>query len=262
MFFGARNTYIYHSCKFCCFALILWFGHAVQGKELVLVAGWEKPPYVISAQNSGFEIELMAQVLGQLNYSISVLYVPYGRTYEIFKREQADIGLTLSPKLGVPENLLSLPYVTYQNVAISLNKNTIKLDKLSELKNLSVIAFQSASKVLGPGFATAVNSNPFYLELPDQRRQVELLLIGSVDVVVMDINIFNYFGQLIEGENQMAHVKVHNFFAPTHYSAAIKDPQLLSEFNLALTRFITSERYRELVAKYQLFYPATRTSSE
>tara|TARA_R110002167_G_scaffold42935_14_gene130068 strand:+ start:13575 stop:14360 length:786 start_codon:yes stop_codon:yes gene_type:complete len=238
----------------CSIGISFLFSHT-HAKELILVAGWEKPPYVIASQNSGFEIELMRQVLASLNHSVSVLYVPYGRTYETFKREQADIGLTLVAKSGVPSEILSKPYISYQNVAISLRENAALISKQADLKTLSVIAFQNASKILGEQFASAVESNVLYIELPDQRRQVEMLLNGSVDVVVMDINIFNYLSQQIMGENQMDNVHVHSFFPSTQYSAAFKDPTLLTEFDDAFKQFSLSDEYHRLIIQYQLIYP-------
>lgn len=237
-----------------CFFITVLFSHAAKTKELLLVAGWEKPPYIISSQNSGFEIELMRQVLTNLGHTISILYVPYGRTYETFKHEHADIALTLTTSAGVPSKILSLPYVSYQNVAISLKNGTATFNNMDDLKNLSIIAFQNASKILGMQFANAVHANEYYFELPDQRRQAEMLLLGNVDVVVMDINIFNYFSQQISGENQMSRVNVHSFFPTTHYSAAIKNPKLLVQFNQAYEQFSLSDEYRQLIKKYQLVY--------
>lgn len=69
----------------------------------------EKPPYVIPSLNAGFEIDLMQAVLSRLDHKISVVYVPYGRTYELMKQIKADIGLTLSAKSGVDSEILSQP---------------------------------------------------------------------------------------------------------------------------------------------------------
>ncbi|WP_340678592.1 transporter substrate-binding domain-containing protein [Paraglaciecola sp.] len=239
----------------CWLYILLFCCHTVHSKDLLVVAGWNKPPYVISNQESGYEIELIRQALASANYHIVMLYVPYGRTYETMKQEKADIALTLNASSGVPPEILSNPYVTYQNVAISLKKNNIKLKQLSDLHKFSVIAFQSASKVLGEEFAKTVNSNLLYIELPDQRRQVEMLLLGSVDVVVMDVNIFNYFSHIILGENQMDKVTVYAFFPATYYSAAIQDPELKATFNAAMSDFKLTENYRQLRSKYDIIYP-------
>ena len=135
-----------------------------------------------------------AKVLFTLDHEISVVYVPYGRTYELMKKINADIGLTLTEKSGVDSEILSQPYVTYQNVAISLKEKSIKIDKIKDLQKYTLVAFQNASPILGSEFANAAKTSPLYIELPEQYRQVELLLNGKVDVVVMEINIFKYFG--------------------------------------------------------------------
>lgn len=233
--------------------LLVLFSQTTRANNLLLIAGWEKPPYIEPNNNSGFEIELMQQLLTQMGHTVSFLYVPYGRTYETMKRENADIGLTLNAKSGVPSEYLSQTYVTYQNVAVSLKKAKFTINQLSDLSKRSVIAFQSASKVLGQQFNAAVTHNLFYIELPNQRRQAEMLLLGSVDVVVMDVNIFNFFSQQIKGKNQMAEVNVYPLFPPTQYSAAIHNAQLREAFNLALPEFQATQQYQALIDKYDLY---------
>ena len=266
--FGALFTNMYFSVKakstkkiMVGLCLLFFTFVSAQAKELVVITGLDKPPYVISNQNGGYEIELVRQVLATLGYDISLLYVPYGRTYDTMRSEKADIALTLNTKSGVPAELLSQPYVTYQNVAISLKKNNIMLTQLSDFRLFSVIGFQSASKVLGDVFAQAVKKNLFYLELPEQRRQVEMLLLGSVDIVVMDVNIFNYFSRAIKGTNQMDEVTVYAFFPPSQYSAAIKNTKLRENFNAAMASFKLSADYRQLRQKYDIIYPAEFLSS-
>jgi polar amino acid transport system substrate-binding protein len=232
--------------------LFVLFSLGAKSEELVLVAGLAKPPYVIPEQNAGFEIELMRGVLATLGCEILVLYVPYGRTYETMQQVQADIGLTLSERSGVENGILSLPYVTYQNVAVSLLEKSIKLDRLEELQGFTVVAFQNANKVLGSAFAAAVKKSPLYIELPEQRRQVELLLSGKVEVAVMDINIFKYFAMSISGTSQLGKMKVHSLFPSIQYRAAISDPVLRKAFNQALSEYVNSAEYGKLLAKYDM----------
>lgn len=234
--------------------LFVIFAQGAKSKELVLVAGLSKPPYVIPKDNSGFEIDLMRGVLATLDFEIAVLYVPYGRTFETMQQVQADIGLTLTERSGVKSEILSLPYVTYQNVAVSLLDQSIKLDNLEQLKSFSVVAFQNANKVLGSAFATAVKLSPLYIELPEQIRQVELLLSGKVDVAVMDINIFKYFAILKSGVSQMEKIKVHSLFPSIQYRAAISDPILRKAFNRALSEYVLTTEYAELLIKYHITF--------
>lgn len=234
--------------------LFVSFAQGVKSEELVLVVGLTTPPYVIQDENAGFEIELMRSVLATLDYEISILYVPYGRAYETMQQIQADIGLTLSDKIAVDSEILSLPYVSYQNVAVSLLDKSIKLDRLEDLQGFSVVAFQNARKVLGTAFAAAVKTGPLYIELPEQSRQVKLLLAGKVEVIVLDINIFKYFSTSITGVSQMEKVQVHSLFPSIQYRAAISDPVLRKAFNRALSEYLSTAEYSKLMAKYDMTF--------
>ena len=234
--------------------VLIWLGGSVSAKELLLVAGLEKPPYVIPKLNAGFEIDLMRAVLATLDNDISMVYVPYGRTYELMKQLKADIGLTLSVKSGVEGDILSHSYVTYQNVAISLKDKSLKVSKSEDLHKFTLVAFQNANKILGPDFAKATKASPLYIELPEQRRQVELLLDGKIETVVMDLNIFKYYARLITGTNNIENVEVHSIFPLTHYSAAIASPELREAFNRALTQFVDTQEYTELLKEYDITY--------
>jgi polar amino acid transport system substrate-binding protein len=60
-------------------------------------------------------------------------------------------------------------------VAINLKNKNIKIKQLSDLHQFSIIAFQSASKVLGKEFFDAVNSNLLYID----PKSLELQLGGN-----------------------------------------------------------------------------------
>jgi polar amino acid transport system substrate-binding protein len=223
-----------------------------QAKTLLVIAGWDKPPYIITEHNKGFEVELMQQILASIGHDVQMLYVPYGRTYATLQREKADIGMTLTQRSGVDPSLLSQPYVTYQNVAVSLKNKTKDIDQISDLEFVSVVAFQSAKNVLGEEFNKMANKNTLYIELPDQRSQVELFWLGNIEAVVMDVNIFGYFSQVRQVENWDQLIEIHEFFPPTHYSSAIPDATLRDAFNQALASYKQQPAYRQLLEKYSL----------
>ena len=64
--------------------LFVIFAQGAKSKELVLVAGLSKPPYVIPEDNSGFEIDLMRGILATLDHEILVLYVEVACVYFMF----------------------------------------------------------------------------------------------------------------------------------------------------------------------------------
>ena len=233
--------------------LILSTSYSASAKQLDAAVGWTKPPYIIAESNSGFELELVGKVMASIGHSIKPIYVPYGRSYRMLKNGQVDITLTLSEKAGIPENQLSDVYITYQNVVISLKENQLTINHLSDLQHYSVVAFQNARILLGSEYASNIERNSAYIELPIQRNQVEMLLQGNTEVVVMDINIFNHLSRELTGSSQMDNIDVHNLFPLNHYRVAFNDLQLRYEFNKALGSFLASEAYQELVSKYKLY---------
>ena len=74
-----------------------------------------------------------------------------------------------------------------------------------------------------PTTLTFPDNSVFYIELPDQSKQVAMLLLGRTDVVVMDINIFNYLSKEHLGKDHMANVDVHRIFPTNSYHLGFFD---------------------------------------
>lgn len=214
--------------------------------------GWSKPPYVISEGHTGFEIDLVREVMKSIGHEIIPIYVPFGRSHVMLQRGVVDITLTLNPRLGIPPEQLSDVYITYQNVAISLKKSELSIETIADLGSHTVVAFQNASVVLGEEFKHAVSQSKLYTELPDQRQQVEMLLLGNTAVVVMDINIFMHISKEIRGVSQKDRVKVHYLFPASPYQAGFKDVRLKEAFNLALKNYLKTDQYEWLKYRYSL----------
>ncbi|MEW9797704.1 substrate-binding periplasmic protein [Alteromonas sp. CYL-A6] len=231
--------------------LLVMVSSFASSREIEAVVGWAKPPYIVQDGSSGFEIELVRQVLASLGHELVPVFVPYGRSMRMMEDRNAEMGLTMNASQNIDLAILSDPYVTYQNVAVSLKQRTLQIESLSDLKGLSVIAFQTASQVLGPEFSRAVEKTNGYLEVPEQYRQVRMLLLGSVDVAVMDINIFEHFKRQMPCARQ-AQTTIHFLFDAIPYSAAIRDPVLRSQFNDVLAQFKADGRYQQLLDRFGL----------
>lgn len=228
------------------------FTATVQAKanRLTVAVGWNKPPYVISENDSGFELDLVRAVFAKMGYQIKPLYVPYGRTLKMLQGGQVDAAMSLSAKSGANIELLSRSYISYQNTAISLKRNKLDIKQIEDLAKYTVVGFQNAAKNLGNRYAQAMAKAPYYMELPDQNKQVGMLLQGNITVVVMDINIFVHLSRKRTGENQLAQVKTHNIFPATDYSMGFTDMALKTAFDKALGQYQQSHNYLELVDRY------------
>lgn len=235
-----------------CLFLSLILSFYVNARNLDVAVGWSKPPYVIAEGNTGFEIDLFRAVMQSIGHDIVPIYVPFGRSHAMLKSDMVDVTLTMSNRLDVNPERLSDVYITYQNVAISMKKSNLQLDTLADLQNHTVVAFQNASVVLGQEFSQATSKSRLYVELPDQNKQVEMLLLGNTAVVVMDVNIFLHLSKQIRGESQRDNIDIHYLFPPSSYRAGFKDIALKNAFNLALENYMKSDQYQWLKYRYSL----------
>ncbi|WP_411270660.1 substrate-binding periplasmic protein [Alteromonas sp. CYL-A6] len=228
--------------------LTSWFAHA---RQIEAVVGWDKPPYVMQDRNSGFEVELVRQILSELGHELIPVYVPFGRTVMMVNDRQVEMGLTMSKSHEVDPSILSDTYVIYQNVAISLQQSNLALTNLSDLAGLRVLSFQTASEVLGEAFRSVVPQMSGYVEVPIQDRQLLMLMSGSVDVAILDRNIFNYMqSHLLPSEREP--IAIHELFDVIPCSVAIHDPVLRRQFNQKLAEFIADGRYQVLLDQFGL----------
>lgn len=219
-----------------------------------VIVGLTKPPYVISESDTGFELELITAVLNKMDISPRFIYAPLGRSLKLLDQGMGEALLTINEYIVPNSKIRSNPYITYQNVAISLSSSGINIDKIEDLEKNSVASFQFAHKYLGPTFATATKNNANYIEIPNQFQQVEMLLEKRIEVIVMDINIFNYiFTQLTMGNKAQPELSVHKVFPENPYSMAFKDETKVQTFNTKLTEFLQSPEYQSLKQKYKIF---------
>ena len=230
---------------FMCFIIPL------SAKELDVVLGWNKPPYVISQQHTGFEVDLVRAIVAEMGYGLSPIYVPFGRTARLLKGDAVDIGLTLNPAHTIDQSMLSEPYIIYQNIVVTRADSELVIDSFDDLKGKSVIAFQTAQSVLGEDFGRTLASQATYIEMARQDRQVDMLMRGSVDAIILDRNIFNYFKSINSAYAEDDTV-FHELFPVTPYSAAIPDSELRAKFNATLALFIEDGRYQLLLDEYKL----------
>ena len=233
------------------FVFIIASALPTKARELDVVVGWNKPPYVISQEHSGFEIDLIRAILSEMGHTLSPIYVPFGRTARLLKDNAVDIGLTQNAAHNVDVSVLSDPYIIYQNVVVTKARSNVVIGDVSDLKGKRVIGFQTAQSVLGEEFQQAIALEPMYMEMARQDRQVDMLMLDHADAIVLDRNIFNHFkfknSAYIEEKTLF-----HEVFPISVYCAAIPDAEMRARFNATLHRFIEDGRYQLLLDEYQL----------
>ena len=222
-----------------------------QARQIDVIVGWAKPPYVISDTHSGFELELTRTVLTKLGHDMAAIYVPFGRTAGLLEAGAGDIGLTLNTHHNINPEYLTDVYVIYQNAVITLASRNLQIETIADLNKYTVIGFQTAAQLLGDEFAKVVSGKSSYIEIPEQSRQVSLLLLGSVDAVVMDRHIFAHMKMHMPQIQQHATV-VHPLFGISPYRAGIIDPELRRQFDEELALMKADGRYQSLLDRFGL----------
>lgn len=226
--------------------------HAADGvaqtqKPLQVMVGMNKPPYIQVDSSDGYEIELLREVSRLMQVPVEFTYVPNKRIFALFEQGIGDIATLQKPGEDIPGFYYSCPYIAYQNVAVTLSVNQIKLNDLADLAPFSILAFQNAAKVLPEAYQRVTSTSPSYRETVDQSTQVEMLQRQRVQVVVMDMNIFHYYNNKID---QAVQVQIHPLFAQTVYRAAFRTAELARQFNLALQQLQQSAVYHLLQERY------------
>jgi polar amino acid transport system substrate-binding protein len=204
-----------------------------------------KPPYTVASPLGGIEYDLVTQVVQGMGMTPEIQFLPNARAQALLRMGELDASISTTGEF------LSLPFVAYENVAITLKRRNLSVVSVSGLEPYAVAAFQNAHLFLGPEFAKMAAANPGYRESAPQISLNRLLYTGRVDIIVSDWNIFNGLNSHVEESIDTTQpVKVHRLFPPTRYSLSFRNPSLRDAFNASLLKVLATDPYPALAAKY------------
>ena len=215
-----------------------------------VVLGLSKPPYIIEENYSGFELELVQQILTMVGKAPEFIFIPYGRSEKMLALPDIDAVMTANKHIFPNIDTLSKNYINYQNVAISLKENAVSLNSIADISNYSIASFQISHIILGEKFAKAVTGSPIFIQVADQEKQLELLFLGRVDVIVIDLKIFLYYLNKLNLNERESDIEVHHIFPISSYSMAFKNTDDVNAFNKAMKKYKRTDDYKKLIEKY------------
>lgn len=224
--------------------------NAKQENELVLVAGLDKPPFIIEKADKGLQLDLIRQAFQSEQIAVNFVHIPLGRNITGFRRLNADGIMTLPAEYQHPAMFMSKSYINYQNVAISLAENQFVIDKISDLSDKSIIAFQNAKKFLGEDYELSVAYSMDYREVADQQQQMELLFLRRAEVIILDINIFKYFLKYKSDGVFTKPFKVHYIFNERPYSIGFKSEKMRDIFDTGIQSMKEDGSYQLILDNY------------
>ena len=221
----------------------LMLSHNAVAAQIRVLVGQHKPPYIKLETVSGYEIELLREVVKRMGHEAVFTFLPNARIRSQLEEGLGDIA-SLQPNSAAETGLFfSQPYIRYQNVVVTLEQDQLSVQHPADLVMLPVVAFQGASKVLGADYADTAALLTHYLETVDQKAQVEMLFSGRAKAIVLDRNIFNHYQRISLRQQQ---VTIHPLFDSTLYRAAFRDPVLQRQFDRALLSVLLDNWYQQL----------------
>ena len=224
----------------------------VYANKLKIAVGSSIPPYVIKEHDSGFEIEMIRQVLASKGYEVSsFVYASNVRMVKLLEKYQVDASINIP--LHLPHIFYSDVIVNFDNVAITLKKRDITIQTVKDLHYKRVLAFQNAHKLMGKTFEEYAFQNPLYDETIHQTSQVKNLVQKRVDVVITDKHIFQYYYNHLYDEFD-ANIAFNYFkiFDKSPRYMGFTNKKIRDDFNKALKQYKQSPQYQELLRKYNL----------
>ena len=221
-----------------------------ESQTLELITGLAKPPFILEDQQHGLQLDLIKEAFASENFNVHFNAMPLGRNLTGFRRMNADGIITLPPSYQHPALFMSKPYITYQNVAVSLTEDNFTIEKISDLSDKSIIAFQNAKKFLGDDYEGAIAYSMDYREVPDQMKQIELLFLRRTEVIVLDINIFKYFVKTQKNLLFNKPFTFHYIFNKRPYSVGFKSKELKDVFDKGMETIKENGSYQFVIDNY------------
>lgn len=210
------------------------------------------PPYVIREQDRGIELDLLREAFAGTPYQPEFNYLSLRQTFEQMEQGHLDGIINVRPGM-LKRGYLSQPAITFHNYVFTLTP--LRIERLEQLANLNVVAFQRASDILGSAFANAIRRSRSYQELARQELQVKQLFEGRAQAIVLEERIFlHYLGVLAASEGapyDPNRVIRNDLFPATVYHFAFDRAELRDRFDQGLAAMRADGRYERIFSRYQ-----------
>ncbi|MBU2039954.1 MAG: transporter substrate-binding domain-containing protein [Gammaproteobacteria bacterium] len=229
--------------------LLLPVAFSSHADTIRMAVGLALPPYVISAEDRGMELDIVREALALAGHRLLPVYVPFARVPDSFKSGDTDAAMTVTEAAGLAA-FYSDEHIEYRNTLVALAERRLQITAFSDLLDYSLLAFQNASHYLPAAYQTMAAQHQNYREIARQNIQVAMLFSGRIDAIVLDINIFNYYRRQERQMNVSADVQFFMLFPPTTYKVAFARQVWRDDFNRGLQQLRSNGRYQQILDAY------------
>jgi polar amino acid transport system substrate-binding protein len=234
----------------CC---LLSCSLTVSAQALRVGFGTHKPPYIFENEARGLEYDIVMTAAQRGGLEPEAYYAPMERLNLMLSKDQIDVIATTNERSG-GAIFYSDAYIRYQNVAVALRSRNYKIERIADLSNYSVSAFQRARFLLGREFQRMAQSNPRYREEAQQIARNRLLYSGRIEVVVADIRILRYLNREVLHQVDVSQpLAQYSIFAPTPYQVGFRREAQRNRFNQGLAEIRANGEYRAIERRYAMY---------
>ncbi|MGL1936101.1 MAG: transporter substrate-binding domain-containing protein [Fibrobacterales bacterium] len=224
---------------------------SLSAKTLELTASLSVEPYINSSDGTGFETDIVKEIFTSEGYTVTFDYQPLHRTKYSFKAGSIDGVMTIQSYYPETEGaFFSDEYITYHNFIITLQSSHSKINTISDLKDMSIVAFQQAHLAFGNEFTEMTKANQDYAEKANQKNQVAMFFAKRIDAILMDTLIFNYYRQQLTQYSTEQKITYHDLFESSNFRMAFREEKVRDAFNRGLKKIKKSGRYKAIIRSY------------
>lgn len=232
-------------------------------KHPIIAFAYAKPPFVfsappfkyedydISSKRAGIEQDLVTAALRDQNYSYTPVFLSYNELESGLKNGFIEIAATVRNTL--PDIYYSEEFVYFHNIAISKKKNNLEINSLEDLADLSIVAWEGASKDLGTDFENSIKDNADYNEIGNQEKQGKAFFNDDAEVIIIDKTIFEWWlGEFSDRFNTKEEYVYHDLFPDkTVFYIGFKSKEIRDIFNKGLRNIRESGIYDQIINSYK-----------
>jgi len=218
-------------------------------------------PFALPESKSGLQAEVIRAAFATQSIPTEFVFLPGARSWLEYQANRVDVITNAKPDSNLNIVLTHWPVLTFQNKAITLKSKKIKLDSINDLGKWRVIAFQNASKFLGPDYAEMVKHNRNYHE--QSTMPSFMLQYDSADVIVSQADIFRF--NLIENAKRLQFTptfdqfEYHDIFGSGNdYWLGFRSEILRDQFERGIELIYLSGEFDKILDQYHQQFGTSR----
>ncbi len=237
---------------FLAVGLVVLFSKMVAAQEVFVGFAVAKTPFVFAqtpdeaGENRGIEPNVARAAFAEIGLTVVPVYAWRDHLDDLLAEGPIDVAAALRPDEA--EGFYSDDAIFFHNVAIAPATGPT-IGKLGDLAGRRVVAWGGAANDLGAEFRAVVPRMATFVEIADQRVQVEHFLDGTYDTIIIDRNIFAYWAREA-GKDPDDYVSSALFGPRLGLGFAFSSERLRDQFNQGLAAIKASGAFEGAYERY------------